>query len=117
MSLLTHQLVCQLHLGFRGSQSRTQTPRIKQGQLGLSLITGSEPGLPRKPRLVDLIEFFKETAQESTAESLTIICLDFKKAFDRVAHKRLIFQVSKCVMVRGLLEQVRDLSPSPRQRG
>jgi len=50
--------------------------------------------------LVNLIEFFKETAPRVHSRSLVIISLDFKKAFDRVVHKRPIFQVSKCVIVK-----------------
>lgn len=53
-----------------------------------------------KPRLVNLIEFFKETAPRVCGRSLAIISLDFKKALDRVVHKRPIFQVSKCVIVK-----------------
>lgn len=50
--------------------------------------------------MVNLIEFFKETAPRVCHGSLAIISLDFKKAFDRVVHKRPIFQVSKCVIVK-----------------
>lgn len=53
-----------------------------------------------KPRLVNLIEVFKETAPRLNHRSPAVISLDFKKAFDRVVHKRPIFQVSKCVIVR-----------------
>lgn len=50
--------------------------------------------------MVNLIEFFKETAPRVCSRSPAIIFLDFKKAFDRVVHKRPIFQVSKCVIVK-----------------
>lgn len=50
--------------------------------------------------MVNLIEFFKETAPRVHSRSPAIISLDFKKAFDRVVHKRPIFQVSKCVIVK-----------------
>lgn len=53
-----------------------------------------------KPRLVNLIEFFRETAPRVSSGSPAIISLDFKKAFDRVVHKRPIFQVSKCIIVK-----------------
>lgn len=50
--------------------------------------------------MVNLIEFFKETAPRVSSRSRAVISLDFKKAFDRVVHKRPIFQVSKYVIVK-----------------
>lgn len=50
--------------------------------------------------MVNLMEFVKEAAPRVHSRSPAIISLDFKKAFDRVVHKRPIFQVSKCVIVK-----------------
>lgn len=53
-----------------------------------------------KPCLVNLMEFSKETAPRVSSRSRAVISSDFKKAFDGVVHKRPIFQVSKCVIVK-----------------
>lgn len=49
-------------------------------------------------------DFSRSRRPESTGESLPVIYLGFRKAFDIVAHKRLIFSVSKSVMERELLQ-------------
>jgi hypothetical protein len=105
-------------LALEGANPEHEFPASSESSACLSLITGGARGLTKAtPCLVDLIEFFKETAPRVNSRSPAIIDLDFKKAFDRVTHKRLILQVSKYVMVREQLERVRDLSQSWSQRG
>lgn len=86
-------------------------------QRSLHLIAGGKQGTIVKPCLVNLMEFFKETAPRVSSRSRAVISSDFKKAFDGVVHKRPIFQVSKCVIVKTAAgtERAWGLSPSPRQ--
>lgn len=62
------------------------------GRRSLSLITGSRHGLTTERHAWSVPQKCSwQQHKESTGESLAIIYLGFKKAFDIVAHKRLIF--------------------------
>lgn len=57
-----------------------------------SLITGSQHGFTKERATLSLTDgIVQGNGTAATGENLAIISLDFKKTFDIVAHKRLIF--------------------------